>query len=238
MQITKPSKSTPSRNAEARVVTNLSGSARQQLEFLIDSGVLMPGDPIDERALASRLGMSRTPVREALQQLRLQGLVQVVPRQGIHVARASIKSLLAMFELLAELEGVAAKLAARRIDDVGRKLLAQSLEGCREAQALDDRDAYSAANLTFHRALYNASSNSFLIDQLMHLRRRTQMYRRDAFQQRGRMQVSLADHERIAAAVLNGDEALASLEATAHVTIGGRGFADFISTLPEQLLES
>lgn len=215
---------------------SLAEAARHQLEALINSGELMPGDPIDERALAARLGMSRTPVRDAVQQLQVQGLVQVVPRQGVYVARVSIKALLAIFELLAELESVCAKFAARRIDVAGAARLRQALERCEAACAAGDHAAYDQANRAFHQVIYDSASNPFLVDDVLHLRRRTQIYRRDAFQQVGRMAVSLADHRRIAEAICAGRPDEAAAEALAHISVGGKGFADFISALPERLV--
>lgn len=196
----------------------------------------MPGDRIDEPTLASRLGVSRTPVREAVQQLKAQGLVQVVPRQGVYVARLSIRSLLEMFELLGELESICAKLATRRLDVAGREALKTALEACRRASTKTDSRAYVKANDAFHRAIYDATRNPFLVEQVLFIRRRTQMYRRNAFQQPGRIKVSLADHERLAQCLLSGNAESAAAEALAHIAVGGQGFADFVSTVPEGML--
>lgn len=215
---------------------SLSESARLRLEALINDGVLMPGDAIDELALAARFGVSRTPVREAVRELQLQGLVQVVPRHGTYVARMSVKSLLAMFELLAELEGICAKLAARRLDPAGRQRLEQAWQSCRVASERADPELYGNANLAFHEVIYLATNNRFLVEQVKQIRRRTQMYRRTAFQQVGRMATSLADHERIVSAVVQGDAEAAALAARTHIAIGGQGFAEFVSTLPDESL--
>lgn len=208
------------------------------LEADIDNGVLLPGDALDERALSDRFGVSRTPVREALQQLATQGQVQIVPRQGIFVARMSISELRAMFELLAEMEGACAKLAARRIQDPWRSTMVQAMQDCLRFAQSGDLTAYGQANADFHEALYNGCCNRYLAENLRFIRRRTQSYRRNPFQLPGRMQQSAQDHERIAQAILAGDELQAQAAMIDHIAISGKGFAEFVSTLPEQMLAS
>ena len=90
---------------------------RATLQEEIESGKLGPGAALDERALATRFDVSRTPVREALQQLAAHGLVRIAPRQGVFVSRLSVNRVRAMLEYIAELEALCAKLAARRVDD-------------------------------------------------------------------------------------------------------------------------
>lgn len=197
----------------------------------------MPGDPIDEKALAKKLSMSRTPVREAIQQLQSQGLIQIAPRQGIYVARMSIKSLLGMFELLAELEATCAKYAARRIRATAVPSLMRALDGCKEACERDDQEGYDRANKEFHHIIYEATGNRYLVEQVMLIRRRTQAYRRHAFLQRGRMAISVLDHERIAKAICAGDSTSADAEMLAHISVGGQAFSEFVSQVSDELLD-
>ncbi len=208
------------------------------IEADIDNGVLLPGDTLDERALAERFEVSRTPVREALQQLATHGQVQIVPRQGIFVARMSITELRAMFELLAEMEGACAKLAARRMQDPWRAMMLTAMQSCLEIAHTDDLAGYGQANADFHEALYQGCCNRFLAENLRLIRRRTQSYRRNPFQLPGRMLQSANDHERIAQAILAGDEQGAQTAMIEHIAISGKGFAEFVSTLPEQMLAS
>src|SRR5688572_24403654 len=105
----------PAENLTSVRKLSASESVRQQLEHDISNGALLPGDALDEEALAQRFGVSRTPVREALLQLSVRGLVSIAPRTGIYVSRLSIPELANLLELLAELEGACAKLATRRI---------------------------------------------------------------------------------------------------------------------------
>jgi DNA-binding GntR family transcriptional regulator len=216
---------------------NLSDHARTEIERMIDDGTLLPGDSIEERSIAAKFSMSRTPVREAIQQLQVQGLVEIVPRQGIYVARMSIKSLLGMFELLAEMESVCAKFAARRISHSEIPELLSALNDCKLAYENDDVEAYDAANNKFHALIYAASKNRYVVEQVKLLRRRTQAYRRHAFLQRGRMKISFLDHERITNAICAGDSLTAASEMLAHISVGGQSFSEFVSQVPEELLE-
>src|SRR5215218_1111469 len=102
---------------DARPRTGRANDIRATLQEEIESGKLPPGAVLDERALASRFDVSRTPVREALQQLAARDLVRIAPRQGVTVARLSISKVRAMLEFIGELEALCAKLAARRVDD-------------------------------------------------------------------------------------------------------------------------
>ncbi|MBI5443832.1 MAG: GntR family transcriptional regulator [Deltaproteobacteria bacterium] len=210
---------------------------RQQLEDEISGGQLKPGDPLEESVLAARFRVSRTPVREALLQLAAQGLVTIVPRSGTYVTKLSIKDLLALFELLAELEGVCAKLAAKRIDPAAQAELRGIHEESRSAVDSGDADAYAGANTRFHELLYSASCNRYLAEQILRIRRRTQFHRESHFQDRRRLPQSWEEHGRILRAVAAGDTSEAGRAALEHISIGGREFAEFVSRMPEGLLE-
>lgn len=223
---------------EASPKLNLADEVRRRLEDEINGGQLLPGDALDERELASRFGVSRTPVREAITQLAAQGLVTTAPRQGVCVARMSIQELLAMFELLAELEGICAKFCARRITEAQRaSLIAVHQNSLRYVEA-NDAKGYSQSNVDFHAVLYAGCHNPFLAQQLRTIRRRTQMYRQNSFLQPGRMRISCEDHQRVLDAILRGDAEAAQQHMIEHISVGGKGFAEFVSTLPSHMFES
>lgn len=137
--------------APAALERKLSASelVRHQLERDISGGVLLPGDALDEDALARQFGVSRTPVREALLQLSVRGLVSIAPRAGIYVSRLSIPELLGLLELLAELEGACAKLATRRIAPADAAELRRVHEESLPFETDPDPQAYSRANARF-----------------------------------------------------------------------------------------
>jgi DNA-binding GntR family transcriptional regulator len=217
---------------------NLADEICRRLEEEINGGQLLPGDALDERELAARFGVSRTPIREAVSQLAAQGLVTSLPRQGVYVARMSIQELLALFELLAELEGICAKYGARRMTDAQRaRLVAVHQKSTQHVEAEDAR-GYSQSNVDFHELLYMGCHNVFLAQQLRAIRRRTQMYRQNSFLQPGRMRISSEDHQRVLDAILRGDAEEAQQQMIEHISVGGKGFAEFVSTLSSKMFES
>jgi len=205
---------------------------RAVLQDEIESGTLPPGAPLDERALAARFGVSRTPVREALQQLAALDLVRIAPRQGVTVARLSVAKLRAMLEFIAELEALAAKLAARRVDDELSQRLDAALARCQESAVAGGAAEYSLANTLFHEAIYAGSRNPYLAEQVRHARRTIQRYRVKDFQNKAQIARSLQDHLKIARAIQNGDEAAAWQAMALHVPAGTTGFSEFLAKVP------
>jgi DNA-binding GntR family transcriptional regulator len=209
---------------------------RLQIEESINAGKFLPGDALDEGALAKQFGVSRTPVREAILQLSAQGLLKVVPRSGTYVARMSIKELLAVFELLAELEGACAKLATRRMGLAPRQRLKQIHDDSRVFLGTYDVMGYEQANANFHGLLYEGCLNRYLCEQILGIRRRTRAYRQDHFQDPRRIEKSWRDHGRVVEAVLAGDDAAASQAMIDHIAVGGQEFAEFITRIPDGFL--
>jgi DNA-binding GntR family transcriptional regulator len=220
----------------SKVNSNLASTIREKIELEMSEGQYLPGDLLDEKLLAERYGVSRTPVREAIQQLSAQGLVYRIARQGAFVAKLSSKELLAIVELLAHMEGLCAMFSARRSQEETIKELYDAVEQCDEAARKGDREAYAAANILFHRVLYASSRNPMLSQQVVALRRRSQLYRRNNFHQPGRMAESAADHRRIVELIAEHNELGAFQAAVEHVAIAGKSFAEFVMTIPDESL--
>src|SRR3954464_13270360 len=138
-------------------MSRLSETLREAIEEEVATGQLAPGTHLDEIELARRFGVSRTPIREALSLLAGEGLVEIRPRRGAVVAQISPQRLVEMFEVMAELEAMCARLAARRISATELGVLEQAHEGCRDAAQRLDSDGYFYANEHFHHAIYVAS---------------------------------------------------------------------------------
>ena len=183
---------------------------RTVLQEEIESGSLLPGAPLDERALAERFQVSRTPVREALQQLAARDLVRIAPRQGVSVSRLSISQVRAIMESVGELESLCAKLAARRVDDELRSKLDDGIQRCQEAAVQGDSADYSAANNYFHDTSYQGSHNPYLAELIRNARRQIRRYRIRDFHTKAQISKSLQDHLRVARAIQEGDESLAA----------------------------
>lgn len=216
--------------ASARI--NLGDQIRQTLEEEIHSGQLNAGARIDEQALMDRFGVSRTPAREAIKQLSSAGLVTPLPRQGAVVASLSVPEYIAMLEILMQLEGLAARLAARRMPAAQRKLLQQAHADCEQAAARDDAEAYGQANRVFHEIIYDGSLNEVLARQLRSMRLRMRHSRRALFDRPNRIRHSLVEHAAILQTIVSGDEEAAFQAMTAHISSGGNVYADAIASMP------
>ena len=216
------------------MTTRLADNLRDQLEQDIVVGRLKPGDRLDEVSLSARFGVSRTPIRETLAQLASNGLVELRPRRGAFVREISIRELLEMFDVMAELEAMCARLAARRMNREQQSELIAAHEDCKKASESDDTDAYYYSNQVFHQVIYNACGNRFLCRQTEQLRNRLKPYRRLQLHVPHRMAASLREHEVIVEALLASDETAAIAAIKAHILIQGERFYDFIASLPDQ----
>jgi DNA-binding GntR family transcriptional regulator len=208
---------------------NLSDKIREALQDEIVSGKLYAGCRIDEQELMERFNVSRTPAREALQQLVTAGLVNMVPRNGAVVATLSLTEYVAMLEMLTELEGLAARLCARRMPAALRKDLAAAVAACEEAAAQDDPVAYERANRWFHETIYDGSLNEVLARQLRLMRLRMRHPQRSLFDRPNRVRNSMAEHRQIAQAILAGEEDAADRAMATHISSGGNVYVDAVA---------
>jgi len=221
--------------------TSLSAEVVTRLEGEILQGLRKPGDRLDERQLAEQYGVSRTPVREALQRLAASGLVVSRGRQGLQVARLSVADLLDAFSVVGELEALAAAQAARRISPEQRVRLSEAHAACEQAAQAGHAEGFYAANLAFHDAIAAASHNRVLQEELRRLTLKISPYRRTITFQPGRMTGSIPEHAAVMEAIFRGDGVAAAQAMRSHVTLLGEGLSDFLHFLRlsgEQMMES
>ncbi len=177
----------------------------------IDAGTYKPGDRLVESELAERLGVSRTPVREALQRLETQSMLTRDGRSLI-VASLDHNQLAELYAVRTELEGLAARLAARHASDEEMRVLRAMV---REDKALlgGDPRALSRANKRFHKQIHLASHNRFLVQQLDLVHRSMALMANTSFAAEGRDMAGLAEHEAIVDAIeaRDGDAAYQAL---------------------------
>jgi DNA-binding GntR family transcriptional regulator len=214
---------------------NRTDSLRDALEDQILTGVLRPGDRLDEVSLAERFGVSRTPIREALFQLAATGLVEHRPRRGAFVANVGPRRLSEMFEVMAELESLCARLAARRATAQDIAAITAAHTACEAAAASGNSDAYYYANEEFHQRIRLIGGNEFLLDQVDALQKRLKAYRRIQLRARDRIRSSFDEHARIVTAIEAGDAEAAGDAMRCHVAVQGDRFADLLSTLSREL---
>ncbi|MBP2228942.1 DNA-binding GntR family transcriptional regulator [Azospirillum agricola] len=205
---------------------------RQILEQEILDGAIRPGERLDERALADRFGVSRTPVREVLSQLGSTGLVAIRPGAGASVVRMSAKQLVNMMEVLIELEALAAGLAARRMGMAERGRLAAVHEESRAAAQAGDIQDYDRLNRELHELIYAGSRNEHLEQQAKFIRGRMRIYRQYPFQHTARPLKSYNEHDLVVKAILEGDSDAARMHMHGHMTVGGSIFVDMVVGMP------
>jgi DNA-binding GntR family transcriptional regulator len=190
----------------------------ERLRQLIYSGELAAGSWIDERALAERFRISRTPLREALKVLHAEGLVRLTPRRGSFVAgELTARDLDEIFPLMALLEGLCAREAVGKAarDDV-RRLQALHEELERHAAA-GDVDRYYEQNYLFHEAIEAIAANPWLSRTVSELRRFLRLLRGRQLRVPGRLQASLAEHRKFMRALLRRDAEAAERVMRAHL---------------------
>ena len=181
----------------------------------IDRGGLGPGQPLVETELAERFGVSRTPIREALQRLETQG---IVAREGrsLRVATLDHNQLGELYEVRGHVEGLAARLAARHAAPEEIAVLREMVEADRTL--LGEPQALTEANRRFHRQLHRASHNRYLAQMLVSMRRSMVLLSSTTLASPGRGAQSLEEHDRIVTAIETRDEAAAQQAAEAHIS--------------------
>lgn len=202
---------------------------QQLLEKEIFTGVLPPGTRLDEMELANRLNVSRTPIREALRHLSAAGLVEIRNRQPATVIRLSAHRVIEMFQVMAELEGLCAKLAARRINAIQLAQLQQHQNQLRQLLADDQVDQFYDVNRQFHELIYSAAQNDFLALQTKALRNRVGSYRRMVTQRAAQRQNTIAEHDAVLRCIAQGDEEGAGQAMRIHVNLLGEKLLDFMA---------
>jgi DNA-binding GntR family transcriptional regulator len=211
--------------------TTLADDLRRQLADDIVAGRLLPGVRLDEQELATRFGVSRTPVREALRQLAAEGLAEARPRRGVVVSFPTPERLAEMFEVMAELEAACARFAALRMTVQERRSLdALHVEGAGLVR-LSDLLGYEALNLEFHQAIYRGSHNVFLEQTALSVRSRLMPFRRAQFRVLGRLASSHAEHALVVEAIQRGDGECAYRAMRAHMGKVGDATADYVGAV-------
>ncbi len=176
-----------------------------RLRDLIYSHELRPGDPIDEPALCGKLGVSRTPLREALKVLYNEGLVRLVPRRGAFVTKLSSHELEQLFPVMALLEGRCAFETTRRLqqhemDDLEK--LHADLEAC---AAANDISGYYQVNYIFHDRVHQLTGNLWLTQVTQDLHKFLRLGRGRQLRLPGRLAASLSEHHALMHALRHRD---------------------------------
>ncbi|NOX39152.1 MAG: GntR family transcriptional regulator [Alphaproteobacteria bacterium] len=181
----------------------------------IDVGTYGPGDRLVESELAERFGMSRTPIREALQRLETQAMLTRTGRSLI-VASLDHNQLAELYVVRAELEGLAAALAAQHATPEEVRVLQAMVQS--DLALVDDPSALSRANRRFHKQIHLASHNRYLISQLDLVHRSMALLATTSLAADGRGVMALKEHEAIVAAIAAKDCAAAADALKRHLS--------------------
>lgn len=189
----------------------------ETLREAIISGHLRPGERLMELQLAEEMGVSRTPVREAIRKLELEGFLVMMPRKGAYVAGVSLKDINDVFEIRAALDSLAAGLAAERITKEELNHLEHALVTGTESVGQNDLDSIVSTDTDFHDIIYQASRNQRLIQFVNNLREQIQRFRTTSLAFPGRMQIAFDEHRKLVDAIAAGDVDSARSLAQEHI---------------------
>jgi len=210
-------------------------STYDQLRNRIVSGDFAPGMHLVETSLAETLGVSRTPIREALSRLEQDGLVERGSR-GLQVRHRSPAEILEIYEVRIVLEGTAARAAAERYTEVDRIRIQGHLARL-EAHQGAEPGVLAATNREFHRSIWHASHNRTLVDMLERLSIHLFRYPFTTYQVPGRAETSLVEHRQLAEAILSRDGEAAARLASHHMTVARNIRLEMWEEDPSQLDE-
>lgn len=185
----------------------------------IRAGALRPGDRLTETEIAERLGISRTPVREAIRQLESDGLVSHVPRVGVVVRRLDLAEITELYEMRAVLEGTAARLAAR----AGSEIELGEMETINaEMEQAADAAALAESNRQFHKVILNAARNRFLVRSVEAVQKTLLILGPSTMEESTRAAQAIAEHRQIIAALRARDGRAAETAMHTHIEAAHR----------------
>lgn len=189
----------------------------ETLRDAVRRGILQPGERLMEIQLAEDLGVSRTPVREAIRKLEMEGYVIMMPRRGTFVADLSIRDINEVFEIRTSLESLASGLAAERIDEDELEKLQRLLVEIGAYIKSGDMESIVRTDTEFHDLLYQASRNTRLVGIISNLREQLTRFRTTSMSFPGRLKATLEEHRKIVEAIAQGDEKAARKAAEHHM---------------------
>ena len=197
---------------------SLRGQVFDKIRSDILNGKYKRGEELVESSIGKELGISRTPVREAIRQLELEGLVQLVPNKGAFVTGISEKDLIDIYLIRARLECLAARMAAKNITP-------ELLDAMEETVVLSEyhakKEHYEQVcemDSKFHKLLYKASGSRILEHTLTDFHQYVQRVRMASIMKKRRMEKSNDEHDAILTAIREHDEEKAELVATRHIS--------------------
>lgn len=187
------------------------------LREAIITGDLQPGERLMEIKLANELGVSRTPVREAIRKLELEGLVIMTARKGAEVAPINEKDLREVLEIRSSLESLACELACKNVSDPDIRKLGLINDEINRAVEAEDIETITKKDVEFHETIYLITDNNRLIQMLHQLKEHIYRYRFEYIKDMKNKKTIVEEHNRIIDAIAAKDAKRASLEIELHI---------------------
>lgn len=196
---------------------SLRGRVYSKVRENILNGTYNSGENLIEMRLASELNVSRTPVREAIRQLELEGLVESIPNKGVIVKGITEKDMKDIYKIRLLLEGLAARWSVKKISDQSIKELQEVYDLMEFYTGKADIENIEKLNTQFHQIIYEATSSNVLLHILKDFQVYVKLARHESLGVPGRMEKSLKEHKEILEAIKMRDEELAEKYLTSHV---------------------
>jgi DNA-binding GntR family transcriptional regulator len=192
-------------------------TAYEFLKRAILSGRYSPGQSLIEESIATELGTSRTPIREAIRELGREGLIEIAPNKGARVRVLSAEDLLDIFDIKMRVEGLCAAKAARRSGQAIAARLSEAILAMEAAAKLNDRKAYLIADEKFHQAVYEGAKSDHAYHIVSELNAQWHRMRQGMAAIECRMKTAVEEHRRIARAIEAHDAEAAELAMREHL---------------------
>ncbi|BDB27785.1 transcriptional regulator [Cupriavidus sp. TA19] len=180
-------------------------------QAIADADIYQSHDEIrlDERVLSEAMGVSRTPIREAMTLLEQEGFLRTVPRRGIYIMRKTKREIVEMIQMWAALESMAARLATQNATDQEIAQLRRMFDSFRDSTPAEHIEEYSDANIVFHQAIVQLSKSQIIMDTIRNIFIHVRAIRKMTISQSDRASRSIVDHLRIIEALEKRDTELA-----------------------------
>lgn len=189
----------------------------ESLKESILNGSLKPGEKLMESRIAEDLGVSRTPVREAIRKLEKEKYVKMIPRKGAYVEDLTMEDILEVLEIRIVLEGLASKLAARNISDEMKDRIRENMKNFDSASSELDRKELISLDEKFHHIIYQSSGNHKLNEIVRELQDQFQRFRLSYFSELSSYMKLANSHNKLYQAIIDGDEEAAEAYAKEHI---------------------
>jgi len=199
-------------------IKSLQVQVANQIREMIARGALNRGQKVVERNLCAAMGVSRTPVREALRTLNSEGLIDLIPNKGAFVSHPDMKKIKDMFEVMSVLEGVCARLATERMTIESFKELESMHQELERQYEIKNHEGYLRVNRRYHLYLQQLTENSVFPEVINGLRQKILLYRHQQLYQPERFEQSIQEHRDLLSAFRNRNAIAAENVMKDHLT--------------------